>query len=38
MEARRLSKKQRDDLKTAVLGQPEETLPDPVVLRAFRRR
>jgi UDP-GlcNAc:undecaprenyl-phosphate GlcNAc-1-phosphate transferase len=38
MEARRLSRKQRDDIKTAVLGQAEEALPEPVVLRAFSRR
>jgi UDP-GlcNAc:undecaprenyl-phosphate GlcNAc-1-phosphate transferase len=36
MEARRISRRQRDDLKTEVLGPPEE-LPKPAVVRAFRR-
>ena len=37
LEARRISRKQRDDLKSEVLGQTEEPLPKPAVVRAFRR-
>ncbi|MEA2693639.1 MAG: UDP-GlcNAc:undecaprenyl-phosphate/decaprenyl-phosphate GlcNAc-phosphate transferase [Acidobacteriota bacterium] len=33
MEARRLSRKQRDDIKTEVLGPLEEPLPEPIVLQ-----